>query len=159
MFRLQNRIAASNLHWNIVKKWQISTLLGYLAQSLIHHEVFHIFCGCFINKLSSFALDLRSFVNLNSSVNYFFLCKVDLVAVGGDDAVHAGLFEGNAETNFNFVKCKVWNVGSVGSLVDGDVVFLDKVVATKLLDNTWEDKHTVSEFFDMLIKSIISLSD
>ena len=130
MFRLQNRIVTSHLHWNIIKKWQISTLLGNLTQSLVHHEVFHFTRSCIIDELSSFALDLRSFVDLNSTIDYFFLSEVDLVAVSGDDAVHAGLFEGNTETDFYFVECEVWNVGSVGSLVDGDVVFLDEVVTT-----------------------------
>ena len=32
-------------------------------------------------------------------------------------------------------------------------------MTVQLLDYTWEDKHTVSEFFDMLIKSIVSLGD
>ena len=107
MFWLQNRIATSHLHWNIIEKWQISTLLGYLTQSLVHHEVFHFTRSCFIDELSSFALDLRSFVDLNSTIDYFFLGKVDLVAVGGDDAVHASLFERDAETDFYFVESEI----------------------------------------------------
>jgi hypothetical protein len=77
----------------------------------------------------------------------------------GYDAVHAGLLKWYSEAYLYLVLGQIGNIGSTRTLINRDIIFLEKIMTTKLLHDTWKYKHSITEFFNMFVEAIVAFAN